>query len=68
VTSSPVVRHFPLRDGGTDMTVTLHEDGTVWVGDSWDNLVQLQGDRLHVLADALLAVHVFRGRQKAAKR
>ncbi len=68
MTSSPVVRHFPLRDGGTDMTVTLHEDGTVWVGDSWDNVVQLEGNRLHVLADALLGVHVFRGRQAVAKR
>jgi hypothetical protein len=68
VTSSPVVKHFPLRDGGTDMTVTLHEDDTVWVGDSWDNLVQLDGDRLHVIADALLAVHVHRGRVKASRR
>lgn len=50
------------------MTVTLHEDGTVWLGDSWDNVVQLEGNRLHVLADTLLAVHVFRGRQAVAKR
>lgn len=65
---SPVVKHFPLRDDEIDMTVTLHEDGTVWVGNSWNNLVQFEGDRLHVLADALLAVHVYRARQAGVKR
>lgn len=68
MTSSPVVKHFPLTDGGTDVTVTLHEDDTVWVGDPWDSVIQVDGDRLRALADALLAVHVHRGRVKGARR